>query len=188
MWPDCGYGYFSWTYMSHNPALVSDPYTCIPASIAGSAHMIFIQVAGLCDWYISSVVLDPALWLAGIFRVFSRLQFFWGNQPQGTGCAFVIPRTCGTLNAPVRARRPDTRQALHGHAINSAPVHHYFFSAWFCACAKSPARNARRQARKVWKKEVLGFILRRNQSHSPCCIAIHCAQNSSAPFCGLFAW
>jgi len=32
-------------------------------------------------------------------------------------------------NAPVRARRPDTRQAPHGHAINCAPVHHYLFLA-----------------------------------------------------------
>ena len=44
-----------------------------------------------------------------------------------TGCAFVIPRTRGMVNAPVRARRPDTRQALHGHAINCATVHHCLF-------------------------------------------------------------
>ena len=47
--PDCGYRSFSVPYMSHNPALVPDPHTCIPASSAGSAYMIFIQVAGLCD-------------------------------------------------------------------------------------------------------------------------------------------
>ena len=73
------------------------------------------------------MVLDPALWLAGIFRVFPRIQFFWVCQRHGTGCAFVIPRTRGTPNAPVRARRPDTRQALHGHAINCVAVHHYLF-------------------------------------------------------------
>jgi len=30
-------------------------------------------------------------------------------------------------SVPVRARRPDTRQALCGHAINCAPVHHFLF-------------------------------------------------------------
>lgn len=45
--PVCGYGYLSVSWMSHNPALVPDPHTCISTRSAGSDYMIFIQVAGL---------------------------------------------------------------------------------------------------------------------------------------------
>lgn len=46
--PDCGYSCFSVPYMSHNPALVSEPHTCISVCSAGSGYMTFIQVSGLC--------------------------------------------------------------------------------------------------------------------------------------------
>lgn len=125
--PDCGYRYFSVPYISHNPALVSDPHTCISAVSVGSTHLdefsggrivllIYIQ-CGAGSGTVACRRFQGILTASAFLRV----------SAHGTGCAFVIPRIRGTPNAPVRARRPDTRQVLHGHAINCGPVHHYLF-------------------------------------------------------------
>lgn len=117
--------------------------------------LIYIQCGAGSDTTLGGMFLQP--FMGSFFLTFSgdHLQAdveFCAcakSRADGTGCVFVIPRTREITNTTVRARRPDTRQAPHGHTINCEPVHHFLFFHPVCACAKSPARNARRCVRKV---------------------------------------